>query len=193
MLVSGELSITRVAPELAAAGVVSDPVAAGLDELEQAATPAASRPAAATATNRLWLTNLFISVLSPRGVCTSGTSSYPLSGLVHVPARGRSGDGERQQGRVLLAAVLISERTPRAERAALGGETLRGLHPLDALRAGAIAAGAQGAAQVVGVGCGAHQQLGIRVLGLLGDLLCGPALDDLARVHDQDLVSEVAR
>jgi hypothetical protein len=52
MLVSGELSITRVAPELAA-GVVFDPDAAGLDELEQAATPAASRPAAATAVNRL--------------------------------------------------------------------------------------------------------------------------------------------
>jgi hypothetical protein len=53
MLVSGELSITRVAPVVAAAEVDFDPVAAGLDELEQAATPAASRPAAATAVNRL--------------------------------------------------------------------------------------------------------------------------------------------
>jgi hypothetical protein len=59
--VSGELSITRVFP------VVVPPLAELAAEpeleleLEHAASPAASRPAVATARSRLWLCNLLIS------------------------------------------------------------------------------------------------------------------------------------
>jgi hypothetical protein len=59
MLVSGELSITRVAPVADAAAGDDDDELGVLDELdEQAATPAASRQAAPTARNRLWFGNL---------------------------------------------------------------------------------------------------------------------------------------
>jgi len=61
--VSGELSITRVFPVLV-------PLLAELDvepelelELEHAASPAASRPAVATAKSRLWLCDLLISLV----------------------------------------------------------------------------------------------------------------------------------
>jgi hypothetical protein len=61
MLVSGELSITRVAPVVVPDFAGDDDDELGLDELdEHAATPAASRVAAATATNRLWFGNLLI-------------------------------------------------------------------------------------------------------------------------------------
>jgi len=66
--VSGELSITSAgALELVAPPVPLDD-APGLDELdEHAATPAASKVAAANATNRLWFGNLlFILRLSSR-------------------------------------------------------------------------------------------------------------------------------
>jgi hypothetical protein len=65
--VSGELSITRVAAELLVPDDDDDapPPLEALDE--HAATPAASSPADATATNRLWFGNLlFILCLSSR-------------------------------------------------------------------------------------------------------------------------------
>ena len=46
-------------------------------------------------------------------------------------------------------------------------------------------------AQVVGIGGGGDQELGVRVGGMLGDILGRPALDDLAAVHHQYLVREV--
>jgi hypothetical protein len=75
--VSGELSITRVFP------VVLVPLLAELDvepelelELEHAASPAASRPAVATARSPLWLCNLLITL-----VFLSGFIGHGLSGL----------------------------------------------------------------------------------------------------------------
>jgi hypothetical protein len=57
--VSGELSITRVFPVLVPLLVEPE-----LElELEHAASPAASRPAVATAKSRLWLCNLLISLV----------------------------------------------------------------------------------------------------------------------------------
>jgi hypothetical protein len=56
MVVSGELSITRVFP---VALLVLEVLGLEL-ELEHAASPAASRPAAPTAKSRLWLCNLLI-------------------------------------------------------------------------------------------------------------------------------------
>jgi hypothetical protein len=76
MAVSGELSITRVFP-------VVVPLLAELDvepelelELEHAASPAASRPAVATARSPLWLCNLLITL-----VFLSGFIGHGLSGL----------------------------------------------------------------------------------------------------------------
>src|SRR5580698_5329551 len=99
MLVSGELSITRVAPVLAAAGV--DDFATGLDELdEQAATPAASRPAASTATNLLWVGNLLI-------FCLSFFSGYmKRQELARFPSPASS--------RAQHAAALVSDSCSRA-------------------------------------------------------------------------------
>src|SRR6266700_3974184 len=59
MVDSGELSMTRVLP---VAAPVEVELGLGL-ELEQAASPAASRPAAPTAKSRLWLCNLLISLV----------------------------------------------------------------------------------------------------------------------------------
>jgi hypothetical protein len=59
--VSGELSITRVFPVVVPAELDVEPE---LElELEHAASPAASRPAVATAKSPLWLCNLLISLV----------------------------------------------------------------------------------------------------------------------------------
>ena len=57
--VSGELSITRVFPVVVPWLLDVEPEL----ELEQAASPAASRPTVATAKNRLGLCNLLISLV----------------------------------------------------------------------------------------------------------------------------------
>jgi hypothetical protein len=60
MTVSGELSITRVFPVALAFAELE--LALGL-ELEHAASPAASNPAAPTTKSRLWLRNLLITLV----------------------------------------------------------------------------------------------------------------------------------
>jgi hypothetical protein len=67
MVVSGELSMTRVFPVVAALPVELALVL-GLELDEQAASPAASRPAAASAMSLLRLCNLLISVVLLSGV-----------------------------------------------------------------------------------------------------------------------------
>src|SRR5580704_11581284 len=62
MVVSGELSMTRVFPVVAALPVELE-LALGLELDEQAASPAASRPAAASAMSLLRLFNLLISLV----------------------------------------------------------------------------------------------------------------------------------
>jgi pyrimidine deaminase RibD-like protein len=69
MVVSGELSMTRVFPVVVAL-VVELALVLGLELDEQAATPAASRPAAASAMSLFRLCDLLISV-----VLLSGFSS----------------------------------------------------------------------------------------------------------------------
>jgi hypothetical protein len=67
MVVSGELSMTRVFPVVAALPVELALVL-GLELDEQAASPAASRPEAASAMSLLRLCNLLISVVLLSGV-----------------------------------------------------------------------------------------------------------------------------
>src|SRR5712675_1337463 len=81
---SGELSMTRVLPVIAAPlELEPDPgleLELGLDE--HAAIPPASTPAAATAKNRLWLCNLLISL-----VLLSGFSVVSHSAAASPPPR----------------------------------------------------------------------------------------------------------
>src|ERR1700730_2095509 len=112
MVVSGELSMNRVFPWLAVPPV--EPVLVLVLELEldeQAASPAVSRPAAASAMSLLRLCNLLISpvLLSGFMCCGLGSRRVTISpgsgnefrrGEVQVPAGRAPRVRNRHQGRV---------------------------------------------------------------------------------------------
>src|SRR5580704_13477253 len=112
MVVSGELSMTRVFPVVEALPVELE---LGLELDEQAASPAVSRPAAAKAMSLLRLCNLLISLVLLSGLFGCGLCGrrVPISpwpgnelgcGDVQVPA-GRAPRGRNlRQGRVLPPA-----------------------------------------------------------------------------------------
>src|ERR1700761_2872975 len=95
MVDSGELSITRVLPM--ALLLVPEELELELEldpELEHAASPAASTPAAATAKSRLWLCKLLISL-----VFLSITVGGSMSGsCVHLLTARRRAPGRRHPG-----------------------------------------------------------------------------------------------
>src|SRR5438270_4632068 len=157
-LVSGELSITRAGS--APVPDDDDDDEPEPDELdEQAAAPAASSPAAATAANRLWFGNLLI-LCFLSGLLRIRSWVISPFGLVQVPAGGGPGSGQLHESRVLPAAPVVGQRTPRTERAA-GRRGLLGLpgppRPPEP--------------QVLRVRGGGDQQPGVGVPPLLGDLL----------------------
>src|SRR6185437_14782199 len=79
---------------------------------------------------------------------------------IEPPASGRPGRGDLEQLRVLGAAMVVSQRAPRREQAASGGNA--GLtRPRTVTRDLYPGARAQGAAEVVGVRRRRHQELGI--------------------------------
>src|SRR5580704_5640920 len=109
MVVSGELSMTRVFPVVAAL-LVELPLELVLDE--QAASPAVSMPAAASAISLLRLCNLLINLVLLSGFigCGLGGRRVPISprpgnelrcGEVQVPAGRAPGRRNLRQGRVL--------------------------------------------------------------------------------------------
>ena len=103
---------------------------------------------------------------------------------IQVPAGGSARSGNALECRVLRAALIVGERAARMERAALRRRARAGPD-------GVLGSGAQRPSEVVGIGRRRDQELGIRMRGLLGQLLGRSALDDVARVHDQHLVGEV--
>ena len=91
---------------------------------------------------------------------------------VQPPARGGTGRRDLQERRRLRAAPLDRERAARAERAAnLGGRAGTGADGPVPIQNFALWSVAQCAAEVVGVRRGAHEQLGVRMRGLLRHVL----------------------
>jgi hypothetical protein len=109
-------------------------------ELEHAPTATASKQAVATAKSHLVLCNLLISLVflsSSIGYGLFGrrfrTSPWPGDEVrcceVQVPAGRAPRVRNLRQGRVLPSALVISERAPEIERAALRGRAFQVLRP----------------------------------------------------------------
>src|SRR5260370_13287939 len=139
MVVPVEVDMTRVFPVVEALPVELEPVLE-LDLDEQAASPAVSRPAAASAMSLLRRCNLLINLVLLSGLFGCGLcgrrvpiSPWPRNELrcgdVQVPAGRAPRVRNLRQGRVLPPAQVISERAPGIERAAL-----RGRAPVQVLR-----------------------------------------------------------
>src|SRR6185437_167027 len=111
-------------------------------------------------------------------------------GYVEPPARRRPVGRQRLEGGVVLLALVHGKRAPVAERAAGGGWA--DVAGPSRTAPGGHVRGLEHGAQVVRVRGGGDEELGVRVRGTLGDVLGRPALDDLAAVHHQHLVGEVA-
>src|SRR5580658_8523224 len=117
MEVSGELSITRVLPMAVA---VPGELELELELDEHAASPAASKPAVASAKSRLWLCNLLISLVFLSDFC-----GYELARRVSTSRGPGTSSGAAtsrcQQAAARVAEICTSAGSSRRQRSSANG------------------------------------------------------------------------